>query len=101
MEGCPKSPELISSCSASEISLGREVYVRNNECRTIEVMMQDWSSEVVALFLVDWELGRVAWRCARQYLLHDWKACGLSRMSREACDMGPSIPVREWCLKAG
>ena len=27
---------------------------------TKEVIGQDWSSEVVALFLEDWELGRVA-----------------------------------------
>ena len=32
----------------------------NNECRAIEVIGQDWSSEVVTLFLEDWELGRVA-----------------------------------------
>ena len=28
-----------------------------------EVIGQDWSSEVVALFLEDWELGRVALSC--------------------------------------
>ena len=44
----------------SETSLGCEVYEYNNECRAIEVIGQDWSSEVVALFLEDWELGRVA-----------------------------------------
>ena len=46
-EGCPKSPEWISSCSASETSLGCEVYEHNNECRAIDVIGQDWSSEVV------------------------------------------------------
>ena len=35
----------------------------NNECRAIEVIGQDWSSEVVALILEDWELGRVAVSC--------------------------------------
>ena len=54
---CPKSPEWISSCSASETSLGCEVYEHNNACRAIEVIGQDWSSEVVALFLEDWEAG--------------------------------------------
>ena len=61
--GCPESPEWISSCSASETSLGCEVYEHNNECRAIEVIGQDWSSDVVALFLEDWELGRVALSC--------------------------------------
>ena len=36
------------------------VYEHKNECRAIEVIGQDWSSEVVALVLEDWELGRVA-----------------------------------------
>ena len=58
--GCPIGLEWISSCSASETSLGCEVYEHNNECRAIEVIGQDWSSEVVALFLEDWELGRAA-----------------------------------------
>ena len=35
----------------------------NNECRAVEVIGQDWSSEVVALYLEDWELGRVALIC--------------------------------------
>ena len=57
-QGCPKSPEWISSCSASETFLGCEMYEHNIECRASEVIGQDWSSEVVALFLEDWELGR-------------------------------------------
>ena len=61
--GCPKSPGWISSCSTSETSLGCEVYEHNNECQAIEVIGQDWSSEVVALFLEDWELWRVAVGC--------------------------------------
>ena len=57
------SPEWISSCSTSETSCGGEEYEHNNECRAIEVIGQDWSSEVVALFLEDWKLGRVALSC--------------------------------------
>ena len=56
-QGCLKSPEWISSCSASETSLGREVYEHNNECQAIKVIGQDWSSGVIALFLEDGELG--------------------------------------------
>ena len=52
-EGCPTSPEWISSCSASETSFDCEEYEHNNECRASEVIGQDWSSEVVALFLED------------------------------------------------
>ena len=62
-QGCPESPEWISSCSASETSLGCEVYEHNNGCWAIEVVGQDWSSEVGALFLEDWEFGRVALSC--------------------------------------
>ena len=60
--GCPVSPERISSCSAVR-PLGCEVQEDNNECQAIEVSGQGWSSEVVALFLEDWELGRVALSC--------------------------------------
>ena len=68
--GCPKGMEWISSCSASETSLACEVYGHNNECRALEVIGQDWSSEVVALFLEDWELGRVALNQEmREYML--------------------------------
>ena len=74
--GYPTSPEWFSLCSASETSVGREVYEHNNECRAIEVIRQDWSSEVVALFLEDWELGRV----------------GI-----EPHDHGPSLPRSEGC----
>ena len=51
----PKSLEWISSCSASETSLVCDVHEHNNECLAVEVIGQDWSSEVVALFLEDWE----------------------------------------------
>ena len=61
--GCPKCPKCFSPCSASETSFGREGYEHNSECRAIEVIGQGRSSEVVAIFLEDWELGRVALRC--------------------------------------
>ena len=57
------SPEWFSLCSASVTSGGSEEYEHNIECQAIEVLGQDWSSEVVALFLEDWELGRVALSC--------------------------------------
>ena len=50
-QGWPKSQEWISSCSASETSLGCEVCKHKHECQAIEVIGQDWSSEVVALVL--------------------------------------------------
>ena len=54
--GCPKSPQWISSCSTSDTSLVVECMSKNNECRAIEVIGQDWSSEVVALLIEDCEL---------------------------------------------
>ena len=47
----------------------------NNECRAIEVTGQDWSSDVVTLFLEDWELGRVALSChmARDLLCQEMR----------------------------
>ena len=39
------------------------MYERNNECRATDVIWQDWSNGVVALFLEDWGLGRVASSC--------------------------------------
>ena len=57
------SPKWISSCSASETTCGCEEYEHNNECWATEVVGQDWSSEVAALFLEDWELRRVALSC--------------------------------------
>ena len=44
-----------SPCSASVTSGDDEEYGHNNECLGIEVIGQDWSSEVVALFLQDCE----------------------------------------------
>ena len=55
--GCPESR------SASDISCDGDNCEHDNECRAIKVIGQDWSSEVVALFLEDWELRRVALSC--------------------------------------
>ena len=79
--GCPTSPEWFSSCSASDTSCGGEEYEHNNKCRAIEVIGQDWPSEVVALFLEDWELGRVALSC---HLAMDL----LCQEIRDACWVG-------------
>ena len=51
------------SCSGNESTLVYEVYEHNNESRAVEVIGQDWSCEVGALFLEDWELERVALSC--------------------------------------
>ena len=56
--GCPVSPERFSSCSTSVTCCGGEEYEQ-----AIQVVGQDWSSEVAVLFLEDWELGRVALSC--------------------------------------
>ena len=79
-------PERISSCSASETSCGEE-YGHNNECRAIEVVGQDWSSEVVALFLQDWELDRDAFSChmAMDLLCQEMRdACWVSSESLDS-----------------
>ena len=46
-----------------ESTFGYHVYEHNNECRAIEVIGQDRSSKVVALFLEDRELARAALSC--------------------------------------
>ena len=48
---------------AREVRVHWVVMYEHSECQAIEVVGQDWSSEVVALFLDDWELGRVALSC--------------------------------------
>ena len=58
--GCPKRPEWISSGPTSEADYGFEFYEHNVENMAIEVIGQDRSSEVISLFLEDWEVGRVA-----------------------------------------
>ena len=79
--GCPKGPIWSSPCSASVTSCDDEEYRHNNECRAIEVIGQDWSCKVVALFLEDLELGRVALSChmAMDPLCQEMRdACGMS-----------------------
>ena len=88
-QGCPSSPEWISSRSASETSFGCEVYEHINECRAIEVIGQDWLSEVVPLFLEDW-VGRVALSChmAMDLLCQDMSdACPYSSESLAPCSL--------------
>ena len=58
-----KSPIWSSLCSASVTSGDDEEFGPNNECRATEVIVQDWSSEVVALFLEDSKLSRLALSC--------------------------------------
>ena len=96
-QGGPKSPEWIGSCSASEPSLGCEVYEHNNGCWAIEVVGQDRSSEVVALFVEDWELGRVALSC---HMTMD----RLCQEMRDACwesseSLGSPCPLCSQCQK--
>ena len=50
----PTCPLWKEECSGSGLC---SVYEHNSECRAIEVIGQVWSSEVVALFLEDRELG--------------------------------------------
>ena len=50
-------PVWSSPCSASVTFGDDEVYEHNNECWAIEVVGQDWSSEVAALVPEDLELG--------------------------------------------
>ena len=66
------------SCSGSESTLGYEVYEHNSECWAVEVIGQDWSSEVVALFLEDFG----AWASSFE-LPHGH---------------GPSLPRHEGCM---
>ena len=61
--GVQKSPIWSSLCSESVTSGDDEEYGHNDECRASGGIGQDWSSEVVALFLKDLELGRVALSC--------------------------------------
>ena len=71
-QGCPKSPEWIDSCSASETSLGCEVLEHNNECRAIEVIGQD------------------RWR--------SFSRIGSSGSFELPHDTGPSLPRNEGCV---
>ena len=65
-DGCPRSRGRDSDVDFWTEGGGaprEEVYEHNNERRALEVIGQDWSSEVVALFLDDGELARVALSC--------------------------------------
>ena len=53
--GCPKSPEWISSGPTSEADYGFEFYEHDVENMAIEVIGQDRSSKVISLFMKDWE----------------------------------------------
>ena len=74
----PRYPLWKVSGSDNESTVGFEVYEHNNECRATEVIGQDWSSEVVALFLEDWELGRVSFELPHDHV--------------------PSLPRNEGCM---
>ena len=64
--GCPKSPVWSSNgveWAGSKDASSLEYHKHNVGNLTIEVVRQNWSSEVISLFLEDWEVGRVALRC--------------------------------------
>ena len=68
------------------VQLPNEVYEHNNKCWALEVIGQDWSSDVLALFLEDWEqLARVALGC---HVAFDQ----LSQEMKEACQV-PTVTV--------
>ena len=64
--GCPKSPVWSSNgfewAGCEDIS-SLECYEHNVGNLAVEVVGQNWSSEVISLFLEDWEVGRVAFSC--------------------------------------
>ena len=47
----------------SEDSSSVEYYEHNVDNFVIEIVGQNWSSEVISFFLEDWEVGRVALNC--------------------------------------
>ena len=61
--GCPRSPGWSSDVDFWTGAPRYDMYEHNNMCQALEVIGQDLSSEVVSLFLEDWELARVAFRC--------------------------------------
>ena len=64
--GFPKSRIWCSAgddWTGSESTSSFEEYEHNVESLASEVMGQNWSGEMVSLFLEDWELGRVALSC--------------------------------------
>ena len=67
MYGCPGSPVWRDDGleeERDEDASSVECYEHNVDNLTVEVVGQHWSSEVISLFLKDWEVGRVAqWTC--------------------------------------
>ena len=64
--GCPESPVWGSNgvkWAGSEDAFSLECYEHNVGNLAVEVVGQNWSSEVIHLFLEDWEVGRVASSC--------------------------------------
>ena len=64
--GCRKSPLWRGDGfegERSEDTSSVESYEHNVDNLAIEVVGQNWSSEVISLFLKDWEVGRVALSC--------------------------------------
>ena len=78
--GCPKSPVWRDDGlegGRSQDTSSMEYYEHDVHNLTIEVGGQDWSSEVISLFLEDWEVGRVARRLVS----------------------GPFVPGNEGCMQ--
>ena len=62
--GCTKSPLWSSNeWAGSEGASSLESYEHKVGHLAIEVVGHNWSSEVISLFLEDWEVGRVAFGC--------------------------------------
>ena len=99
--GCPSSPGWDSDVDFWADGEGAPpygVYEHNNECRALEVIGQDWSSEVVAHFLEDRELARVALSCRMAMDL-------LCQEMRDACrdsseSLGSPCSLCSQCLES-
>ena len=82
---CPKNPDWNSDVGVwtrSEGTSSSEMYEHNVESLALEVIGQNWSGEMVSLFLEDWELARVALSC---HLAPDL----LCQEMQESCQGGP------------
>ena len=93
--GCPKSPVWSGDGHEGERSEGTssfEDYEHNVGNLAIEVVGQNWSSEVISLFLKDWELGQVALSChlSMDLLCQEMRdACRRSSESLALCVRSP------------
>ena len=59
--GCAQSPVWSSNeWTGSEVTSSLEYYERIVDSLALEVVGQNWSSEVISFFLEYWEVGRVA-----------------------------------------